>query len=261
MPIITTPGQTTPPTSVPNNVPSTPSRIQTVISTNNPPVVAVPKPTITKPIVQPTVNKPVPVVQPVVDDSIGEDDDYEKVPENDESAKSLALSRLTEEVRRKAITNAFSTVLGREPTDRDFSYYRFSTLTEETLTRNLLNLPEHKKMVEKAREHATLKQNVADLDMQVKQSISRMQSMQQELATMQQLLIEKNRYIQQMRGIPEDRQQPMVQIPQQQQEIAPEVHTVPTEQVAPAPSVEFKKLPGPMDELKSMFGGLFGKKK
>lgn len=183
-------------------------------------------------------------------------------PNNTKSSspiKGQSLSRMTEDERRRVITETFLLVLGKEASDRDFSYYRFSTLTEESLVKSLLTLPEHKQLVEKAREHASLKQSMNDLDIRTKQMEASLASMQQELYTLQQLLIEKNRYIQQMRGIPEER---MAQPLPQQQFVQPEVaQTIETVQTTSSLGVEVKKLPGPLDEMKSMMKSLFGGKR
>lgn len=260
MPIITTPGQQSTPVPKQDTAATLPSRLQSAFTPS--PVRPIDPP---KPIVTPT-----PVIEEE-DDDINIDDDIDEVtglgapitqPSSTPVKPGTSLSRMSEEERRKCITSAFMLVLGKSPADRDYSYYRFSTLTEEGLTKSLLNLPEHKKLMEKAHEHVTLKQSVSSLDMQVKELTSSMDSMKQELITMQQLLIEKNRYIQQMRGIPEEQQQPLpvVQTMTSPMQTPPQPTTV---TAAPTPTqltVETRKLPGPFDELKNMFSGMFRRK-
>lgn len=215
------------------------------------------------------------------DDEFGDDADDFTLPQPPMGGmpaanpqKQLSLSRMNEDQRRKAIVDAFLIVLGKEPQDRDFSYYRFSTLTEEGLIKSLLSLPEHKQMVDKAKEHTQLKQSVSDLDLRVKQLDTNLQSMQQELLTLQRLLIEKNRYIQQMRGIPVENQAvmpPEVPVIQQQQPVRDFIPPVTgaSQATPPAPAplaakhvpdIQTKNLPGPFDEIKSMVGSLFGKR-
>lgn len=256
MPIITNQGQQgQSPTQAAS--PSLPTRVQSTITSVTPPTVVAPSLPVTPP--------PLPVVetkQPVV--NLDEDlDDFDEIEGTDDitpsssnsgnNSQGLSLSRMSEEERRKVIGMVFSLVLGRSPADRDFSYYRFSTLTEEGLIKSLLNLPEHKKLVEKANEHTSLKQSVMDLDLQVKQLTESMNSMKEELITMQDLLVEKNRYIQQMRGIPEANIAPApASLPQSKTDTAPAVQQ-------PLPTVESKKLPGPFDELKNMVKGIFSK--
>ncbi len=258
MPIITTPGQPVQPVVKPDPIVPVHPRLQSAFT-----------PSIVTPIKPPTT--PVstqPVVQsPIIEEDLDNDDDFD----DDEDLSTVApksatpgvsLSRMSEEQRRKSITNVFSLVLGKNPSDRDFSYYRFSTLTEEGLIKSLLNLPEHKKLVDKAREHTALKQSVNDLDLQVKQLDATMQSMKQELITMQQLLVEKNRYIQQMRGItvesvPEQPAAKASSVPQIVQQPQP---TAPVPQKPAVYAVETRKLPTPMDEIKNVFKGIFGGK-
>ncbi|WKZ24107.1 MAG: hypothetical protein QY312_00665 [Candidatus Dojkabacteria bacterium] len=209
------------------------------------------------------------------DDLDLDDENFEMKPRAQKSSvPGVSLSRMTEEERRKVITTVFELVLGRAPADRDFSYYRFSTLTEEGLIRSLLNLPDHKKLVEKANEHTSLKQSVSDLDLQVKQLDTSMQSMRQELLTMQELLVEKNRYIQQMRAVPESGlshqpsfatpspSQTSMSIPPESPQMAQNRTDAGQSEKPPQviPEIETKTLPGPMDEIKNMFQGLFRRK-
>lgn len=302
MPIVSTPGQQPIPYTQPATVPSTApvlddnpiadtaaftpsplsqppsSRLQNVMST---------------PSQQPQQSTVAPMFPPMPtqdndgflssdEDEFGDDesDDFSPLPQPSLGAmptgpqkQQLSLSRMTEEQRRKAIADAFSLVLGKEPIDRDYSYYRFSTLTEDGLIKSLLSLPEHKQMVDKAKEHTSLKQGVSDLDLRVKQLDTNLHSMQQELITLQSLLVEKNRYIQQMRGIPVENQSmppamptttqqpvrdfipPVTGIPQ------PASQPIPAQQTPkPMPEIQTTTLPGPFDEMKSMLGALFGKR-
>lgn len=241
MPIITTPGQDDSNSTVTTTPPSIPSRIHSTVNT---PYTTVP--------VAPVMPQP---VENANNDDI--DDDFFNEPEEPAAAKKPvqaqpALSRMTEDQRRTAIITAFNLVLGREPTDRDFSYYRFSTLSEEGLIRSLLSLPEHKQMVDKSKEYPTLKQSVMDLDLRVKQMDSSVLSMQQELIALQMLLNEKNRYIQQMRGLPVSPQEEYQNQPNQPQQQV--------QQPATVLGVEKQQLPTPLDEIKSLFRSVFGRK-
>ena len=259
MPIITNQGQQgTPPSSAPASA-ALPTRVQSTMTSVTPPAV-VPTPKVDTPVVTPP---PVVKTPPVnldedlddFDDINGTDEDVSAPTPANGTKQQLSLSRMSEEERRKVIGNVFVLVLGRSPADRDFSYYRFSTLTEDGLIKSLLNLPEHKKLVEKANEHTSLKQSVMDLDLQVKQLSESMNSMKEELITMQDLLVEKNRYIQQMRGVPEANMAPA---PTQSSNVV--VNTQPTSTTpSKIPTIETKKLPGPFDELKNMVKGIFSK--
>lgn len=257
MPIITNQGQQgTPPSSAQTSA-TLPTRVQNTMTSVTPPAV-VPTPKLDNPVATtpPVVKMPTTNLDEDIedfDDINGTDEELSSPTSSSTGKSQLSLSRMSEEERRKVIGNVFVLVLGRSPADRDFSYYRFSTLTEEGLIKSLLNLPEHKKLVEKANEHTSLKQSVMDLDLQVKQLTESMNSMKEELITMQDLLVEKNRYIQQMRGIPEANIAPApASLPQSKTDTAPAVQQ-------PLPTVESKKLPGPFDELKNMVKGIFSK--
>ncbi|PIY18402.1 hypothetical protein CO112_03270 [Candidatus Dojkabacteria bacterium CG_4_9_14_3_um_filter_150_Dojkabacteria_WS6_41_13] len=257
MPIITTLGQD-----------DTTTPIQPTSGTLHPRLQSAFTPTQVQPVSAP-VAKAIPN-DDLEDDDFTMDDDFGDDSEDVSTATApvspakpgLSLSRMSEEQRRKVISTAFTLVLGKDPSDRDFSYYRFSTLTEESLIKSLLNLPEHKKLVEKAQEHTSLKQSVQELDMQVKQLSAGMQSMKQELVTMQDLLVEKNRYIQQMRGIPNNSTQrayPSTAPSTNESQLSEQSNQAPAVQQH---VVESKPLPIPSiaDEMKNMFSGFFKKK-
>lgn len=129
------------------------------------------------------------------------------------------LTKMTEDQRKEVIRRIFSLVLGKEATEKDFSFYRYSTLTEEGLLKNLLNLPEHKQAMERSKEYPELKKIVSDLEIRYRQTEEGVKALQQEVYTMQQLLIEKNKHIVELRNLlrapmsPEERAQIAVRMP------------------------------------------------
>lgn len=170
-----------------------------------------------------------------------------------QAPQAPTLSKMTEDQRREVITRVFKLVFGRDPLDKDFNYYRFSALTEDGLIRNVLNLTEHKTLVDNAKQFSDLKSSNSELQMRVKQQDEQFKSLQSELVTLQQLLGEKNRYIQMLRGQataapmqPQQFQQAPVQQTQSQN-----ITYRPTPQPAPVEQqgLTRKQIPGPFSEV------------
>jgi len=220
----------------------------------------------------PKIAKPTPILS---DSTNMEDDDFfsdSPMPgqSNNSDKKGLSLSRMSEDIRKEVINKVFNSVLGRKPADRDYSYYRFSTLTEEGLTKSLLGLPEHTQMIDKAKEHKSLKQTNSDLDIRLREADQRVASMQQEVITLRQILEEKNLYIRQMRGgVAEPSQKEYVVennapvVNRSNVETTQERYSnFPYDDKAVAVAErEIKTLPTPWDEIKSLFASIFSRGK
>jgi hypothetical protein len=199
-----------------------------------------------------------------------------------------SLSKMTEDQRREAITRVFKLVLGRDPIEKDFNYYRFSALTEDGLIRNLLNLAEHKTIIDNAKESPSLKSRTNELELKAKLLESNLESLQNELRTLQEILREKNRYIQSLRrslesftgsmfpeqnddsqdmnfiNTPQQNTQPQYQqyTPQYQQPVTEQMYEQPPQNIRysnPQP-LQTNKLASPLDELKNIFKGLFNRR-
>ncbi|GEM_PF-3481987 len=144
------------------------------------------------------------------DDFLDDDDDFLDDPLGplpppsrfgaSQQQNAVSLSKMPEDQRRDIITRIFKLVLGKDPAEKDFNYYRFSALTEEGLIRNLLNLNEHKISLENAKQFSILKSSNSELELKVKFQESQLLGMRQEIIALQDLLQEKNRHIANLRG-------------------------------------------------------------
>lgn len=195
-----------------------------------------------------------------------------------------SLSKMTEDQRREAITRVFKLVLGREPIEKDFNYYRFSALTEDGLIRNLLNLAEHKSLIDNAKEAPSLKSRTNELELKAKLLESNLESLHNELRTLQEILREKNRYIQSLRksleaftgsifpeqnnsqqdmsfvNTPHQNSQAPLQYQQPITEQMYEQQPVQSQSYTNQQQMQINKLASPLDELKNIFKGLFSRR-
>ena len=62
------------------------------------------------------------------------------------------------------IVKIFSSILGREPSSRELSYYKYGEMEEDVIRDELLNGDEHKKIIENARENLKLKRRIDILE-------------------------------------------------------------------------------------------------
>ncbi|WKZ29998.1 MAG: hypothetical protein QY314_04295 [Candidatus Dojkabacteria bacterium] len=190
---------------------------------------------------------------------------------------SMSLSKMPEDQRREVITRLFKLVVGKEPQEKDFNYYRFSALTEDGLIRNLLNTQEHKKILDQSGEFNTVQSSQRNMELKVKTLEMHLASLQNELKTLQEILEEKNRYIQNLRAtinpvenmylpIATIQEQPQIQYEQQPRQMPQQYEEeqfqqsygqtmIPQHQEAPMIQ---SSLPSPIDELKQFIKGIFG---
>lgn len=94
-----------------------------------------------------------------------------------------------------AIENVYETVLGRKPTSKELSYYRYSNPKPDEVLKKLLSSEEHKDIIKKGREYPALEESERlgqSTILKLKHSIEDQQS---EVSEMKSMLNEKNREI------------------------------------------------------------------
>ena len=165
-------------------------------------------------------------------------------PRSNATNGAQSLSKMPEDQRRDVITRLFKLVLGKDPQEKDFNYYRFSALTEDGLIRNLLNLNEHKTMLENAKQFAALKSSNSELDLKAQLLESQLASTKQEIIALQELISEKNRHIASLRGDNNHFQGvktvPQMTQPQVQQQQAPPSYAASQYMQQPIPPTEYQ---------------------
>ncbi|KKQ17161.1 MAG: hypothetical protein US29_C0012G0001, partial [candidate division WS6 bacterium GW2011_GWF1_36_8] len=97
--------------------------------------------------------------------------------------------------KSSAIEEAYELVLGRKPTSREQSYYRYSSAKKEEILKKLLNSDEHKEVIKKGRDYPELEDREKlgqSTILKLKHSIEDQQS---EVNEMKSMLEQKNREI------------------------------------------------------------------
>ncbi|KUK77058.1 MAG: coiled-coil [candidate division WS6 bacterium 34_10] len=93
------------------------------------------------------------------------------------------------------IKEVFELVLGREPSSRELSFYKYGTQDREEIIEKLLNDDEHKKLVEKAGKVPKLEDKVKGTEHKVVKLTQQIKDMEEESKQIKNLLDEKNREI------------------------------------------------------------------
>lgn len=149
-----------------------------------------------------------------------------------QSQRAPQQKRQTPEERVQMIKKIYSEILGREPDTRDINYYKYSTLNEEQIKKQLLTSAEHKDLIKKGREYDKLKNQTDQAKTQAKMLEGQIKDQVEEFKQLNILLNEKNSYIQQLRQIHENTQQKVSSVPQciQQQQESPTTPTLQQQQ-------------------------------
>ncbi len=123
--------------------------------------------------------------------------------------------RLTPEERVQMIEKVYDEILGRKPDTRDINYYKYSTLDEEQIKKQLLASAEHKELMRKGREYDKLKESVDQAQSRAKNFEVQIKDQFEEFKQLNLLLKEKNTYIQKLRAEKEkDSRSTSISVPQ-----------------------------------------------
>lgn len=124
---------------------------------------------------------------------------WDKGDKTDDYAKGggFSLFGATGEKSEKsvAVEEVYELVLGRKPTSRELSYYRYSASKKDEVLKKLINSEEHKEVIKKGREFPELEEREKlgqSTVLKLKHSI---EDMHGEIEEMKSMLIEKNREI------------------------------------------------------------------
>jgi hypothetical protein len=98
-----------------------------------------------------------------------------------------------------AIEKIFQEVLGRKPSSREASYYKYSTISEEELRTKLLSSDEHIKILEDASKLSNIEDELRNSQLNEKRLTQRVQDFDSQIAETNILLSEKNRIIEELR--------------------------------------------------------------
>ncbi len=116
-------------------------------------------------------------------------------PQNQQSGGK----KMTPQERVSMIEKVYEEVLGRKADTRDINYYKYSTLSEEEIRKQLIAGKEHKQLVEDGREYKKMKDRAMQAETRVKMLESQNNDQIEEFKHLSTLLKEKNNYIQKLR--------------------------------------------------------------
>lgn len=107
--------------------------------------------------------------------------------------------RLSPQERVEMIEKVFNEILGRKPDTRDINYYKYSTMSEEEIKKQLLTGNEHKQLLTDGRDYKKLKDRALQAETRVKVLEGQIKDQVEEFKHLADLLKEKNKHIQELR--------------------------------------------------------------
>lgn len=127
---------------------------------------------------------------------------WDKGDDTDDFSKGGASSSFSFEppkVKAPAVQEIFQLVLGREPSSREMSYYKYSTLKKEEVINKLLDGEEHKNILEKSKKFPELKEENKKYQSTILKLKSNIEDSRNEYLELKRLLVEKNNIIESLR--------------------------------------------------------------
>lgn len=128
---------------------------------------------------------------------------WDKGDSTDDYAKGGGSSSSTKynipENKEKELKEIFFLVLGREPSSRELSYYKYSMIEKGTIVKNLLSSDEHKKTIERGSKYPELEKMNKLSENSILKLRTVLDDKSKELEEMQKLLNEKNNEIKNLR--------------------------------------------------------------
>jgi hypothetical protein len=113
---------------------------------------------------------------------------------------SNSKGRKTPQERVEMIKEIYKGILQREPSTRDINYYKYSTLDENQIRKQLITSSEHKDLIKNGNQYKKLKEQTEQLQTRTKMLESQIQDQLDEFKELNILLKEKNHHIQDLRN-------------------------------------------------------------
>lgn len=126
-------------------------------------------------------------------------EDFFKDKSDDFSSGGSSFSSNSPSERVDMIEEVFLKVLGRKPTSRELSFYKYGVTTEEEITEKLLTGDEHKKIIEDAKKLPNIEDELKDTKIDIKKLNQKVKDVAEENMEQRKLLEEKNRIIESLR--------------------------------------------------------------
>jgi uncharacterized coiled-coil protein SlyX len=125
---------------------------------------------------------------------VGWPDPWGQPPQMPSNTKSM-----TPTERVQMIESLYEEVLGRKPDNRDINFYKYSTLSEEDIRKELTKGKEHKGLIANGREFKRLSSQVDEYSSKIKMLEMKIKDQEESFVHMNTLLSEKNKYIEMLR--------------------------------------------------------------
>ena len=97
------------------------------------------------------------------------------------------------------IENIFQEVLGRKPSSRELSYYKYGAMSEDDIRIKLLTSDEHKKVLEDASKLSGVDDQLKNVQLNEKKLTQKIEDLENQIAEVHILLSEKNSIISELR--------------------------------------------------------------
>ncbi len=114
-------------------------------------------------------------------------------------SNSFGSNRMNTEEKIELVKKIYEEVLDREPTTKDINYYKYSSLDEKGIIKQLVKSKEHQELINNGKNFKKLENEANQNSLKVKQLKAQIKDQVEEMQKLAQLLREKNRYIEQLR--------------------------------------------------------------
>ncbi len=122
-------------------------------------------------------------------------EDFFKDKNDDYSSGGRPSFRSVSPDRIPVIEAIYREVLGRKPSSRELSYYKYSNINEEEIRSKLLKSEEHQKLIDDAKKVPGLEDQQRNLELIEKRLTQRIEDLQKQISESKILLDEKNNII------------------------------------------------------------------
>jgi hypothetical protein len=126
-------------------------------------------------------------------------DDTDDFTKGSSNSSSSSFGFQTSSEKAVYINELFELILGREPSSKEMSYYKYSTLEKGDIVKKLLEGEEHKNILEKSRKFGELKEEKKELESTILKLRSNLDDKESEQLEIKRLLVEKNSTIEELR--------------------------------------------------------------
>lgn len=101
--------------------------------------------------------------------------------------------------RTQMIEKIYKQVLGRKPTSREISYYKYSTSDEEEIKTKLLKSDEHKEILKDYKDLPNVKESLKESELELKKKSQKLEDIGKEIIELQKLITSQKEELSELR--------------------------------------------------------------